>query len=360
MSADSAPYDVAVIGAQLRDIGIEQFVKELRKKPTAKNVPLIVLTQLGATATLTEVEHEVSAQLAKPLRFSELYDCIVGAFSGKADFQSQPRILAKRHLPRGKKILIVDDNEINRFVATEQVEASGFDVDLAENGRQAVEKIMTNQYAAVLMDCQMPVMDGYTAARTVREWEEGSGKHIPIIALTAHAMAGERDKVLAAGMDDYLSKPLRASALEKMLDRYVDVVTANDEAPKSRERTTPHTDDIRHALDPEVRRSTKLCQLFVDQVPPALTDIERALPGDPTRLRERAHKLKGSCLALGADLMADEAEALQHEAEVGDLSQAPARARRLRELFAEVEGLLAKERGRAESLRPERISVNPH
>jgi CheY-like chemotaxis protein/HPt (histidine-containing phosphotransfer) domain-containing protein len=336
------PYDVAVVGAHLRDIGIEVFIKELRQKEAGAQLPLILLTQLGTSATLTEVESEVAAQLAKPLRLSELYDCIVGAFAGKASFRSQPRIPTRKLKAHGKRILIVDDNEINQFVATEQVELAGFDVDVAGNGQKAVELVMAKQYAAVLMDCQMPVMDGYTAARTIRDWERGSGRHVPIIALTAHAMAGERDKVLAAGMDDYLSKPLRAHALERMLERYIGDEPA---APGTLVDGTAPAGIQPNAveLDPDIRRSEKLSRLFIDRVPEGLDELDQAISSDPERIRERAHKLKGSCLAVGAEAMAEEAEDLQHEAELGQTDKARERATRLREQFGRVRELLLVE-----------------
>ncbi|HEY1532736.1 MAG TPA: response regulator [Polyangiaceae bacterium] len=332
-----ARFDIAVIGAQLLDISIESFVKELRATPNAKELPLIVLTQLGATATLTEVEKEVAAQVAKPLRLSELYDCIMGAFVGGNVRTPGPRPRPRGVRYRGKRILIVDDNDINQFVATEQVEQAGFQADVASNGEQAVARVKAGKYAAILMDCQMPVMDGYAATRAIRDWE-GSAAHTPIIALTAHAMAGERDKVLAAGMDDYLSKPLRPHSLERMLERYVGEEEVFDaSAPEPNE--TPAVE-----LDMTISRSARLVGLFVSRVPENLAELESVLAlGDSHRVRERAHKLKGSCLAVGAELMAKEAEALQMEAERGELGVAAARLASLREQYARVAQLLRSE-----------------
>jgi CheY-like chemotaxis protein/HPt (histidine-containing phosphotransfer) domain-containing protein len=330
-------FDIAVIGAQLLDISIESFVKELRATPNAKELPLIVLTQLGATATLTEVEKEVAAQVAKPLRLSELYDCIMGAFVGGSVRTPGPRPRVRGVRNRGKRILIVDDNDINQFVATEQVEQAGFQADVASNGEQAVARVKAGKYAAILMDCQMPVMDGYAATRAIRDWE-GSTAHTPIIALTAHAMAGERDKVLAAGMDDYLSKPLRPHSLERMLERYVGEEEVFDaSAPEPNE--TPAVE-----LDMTISRSPRLVGLFVSRVPENLAELESVLAlGDAHRVRERAHKLKGSCLAVGAELMAKEAEALQMEAERGELGVAAARLASLREQYGRVALLLRSE-----------------
>jgi CheY-like chemotaxis protein/HPt (histidine-containing phosphotransfer) domain-containing protein len=238
---------------------------------------------------------------------------------------------------RGKRILIVDDNDINQFVATEQVEQAGFQADVASNGEQAVARVKAGKYAAILMDCQMPIMDGYAATRAIRDWE-GSTAHTPIIALTAHAMAGERDKVLAAGMDDYLSKPLRPHSLERMLERYVgeeEVFVASGPEPVE----TPAVE-----LDMTISRSPRLVGLFVSRVPENLAELEAVLAlGDARRVREKAHKLKGSCLAVGAELMAKEAEALQLEAERDELSVAAAHLFSLREQYGSVVLLLRSE-----------------
>ncbi|MBN1609581.1 MAG: response regulator [Polyangiaceae bacterium] len=330
-------YDVVVIGAQLRDIGIEAFVRSLRAIGAAKDVPLIVLTQLGASATLSEVEKEVTAQVAKPLRLSELYDCLVTTFAGTSSFHSDHRVRQLNSSRCSRPILVVDDNEVNQFVAVEQVQDAGYDVEVACNGEQALARVREKNYAAVLMDCQMPVMDGYTAARAIRDFE-GDSRHTPIIALTAHAMVGERDKVLAAGMDDYLSKPLRTQSLERMLERYV------GRAKEKEDSVAPETPESVPELDMTVDRSERLSSLFITRVPDNLDELDAAVTaGDAQRVREKAHKLKGSCLALGAGPMAEQAEALQHEAEQGQLEKAAERAGRLRQQYGRVAALLQEE-----------------
>jgi signal transduction histidine kinase/CheY-like chemotaxis protein/HPt (histidine-containing phosphotransfer) domain-containing protein len=341
-SGDAAPYDVAVVGAQLRDVSIESFVRELRALPGAKKLPLIVLTQLGANATLSEVEAEVAAQLAKPLRLSELYNCIQGVVRGHGRDGGAPRWLERRRKTGRGRLLIVDDNETNQYVATEQATQAGFEVDIASNGEEALAKIKEHRYAAVLMDCQMPIMDGYTATRLVREWE-GDGRHTPIIALTAHAMAGERDKVLAAGMDDYLSKPLRPHILENMLERYVSGRTAV--APESG-RTEPSAVE----LDPTITRAGRLSELFIKHAPETLKELDAALAiGDANAARASAHKLKGSCLAVGAGIMGEAAQAAQLAAESGDLEAARGHASELHVRLARVVTLLQGEVTRARS-----------
>jgi CheY-like chemotaxis protein/HPt (histidine-containing phosphotransfer) domain-containing protein len=307
---------------------MEEFVRQMRSLSNGKDLPIIALTQLGTAATLTEVENELAAQIAKPLRLSELYDCIVGTFAGTGIPAPQPRAEKRAVRNRGKRILVVDDNDINQFVACEQITDAGYEADVANNGAEAVTKVKENKYAAVLMDCQMPVMDGYTATREIREWE-GNQRHVPIIALTAHAMAGERDKVLAAGMDDYLAKPLRAHALERMLERYAGGEATEEVESGKRVSLTglePKPKQLVE-LDMSITRSPRLVELFVSRVPENLEELDRSIErGECEAVRAHAHKLKGSCLAIGAEIMAKEAEALQFEAEAKDLDRAEDRA----------------------------------
>jgi signal transduction histidine kinase/CheY-like chemotaxis protein/HPt (histidine-containing phosphotransfer) domain-containing protein len=337
-ASGAQPYGIAVVGAQLRDIGIESFVRELRALPEAKKLPLIVLTQLGANAPLSEVEAEVAGQLAKPLRLSELYNCIQGVFCGGTQGSRAPRALARPSKTARGRLLVVDDNETNQYVANELATQAGFDVDIACNGEEAVAKVKAGRYAAVLMDCQMPIMDGYTATRLIREWE-GDGRHTPIIALTAHAMVGERDKVVAAGMDDYLSKPLKPHTLEHMLARYVREAPAAMVRPAEAEAEAEAVE-----LDPSLSRGAGLCELFIKHAPRTLTALEAALAlGDANAARESAHKLKGSCLVVGAGLAAETACSTQHAAESGDLDSARQHGAELRTLIERVVLLLQRE-----------------
>jgi signal transduction histidine kinase/CheY-like chemotaxis protein/HPt (histidine-containing phosphotransfer) domain-containing protein len=359
------PFDLVVVGARLRDITIESFVKQLREIPAGRKLPLIVLTQLGETATLSEVEKEVAAQVAKPLRLSELYECIMDAFSGgRREQRLTPRPQSRRRSRARGRILIVDDNETNQFVALELVEAAGYDADVAVDGKEAVRMAQERRYAAILMDCQMPVMDGYTATREIRAWE-GDRHHTPIIALTAHAMAGERDKVIGAGMDDYLSKPLKPHSLEKMLERYATggdsgpptappppIVVADDESEPSRAPLE---------LDPTLERSARLSSLFLARTPEILVELEAAVKNrDAQRIRDRAHKLKGSCLAVGAEVLAQMSQAMQFAAEQGTVEGMHERTQEIRAQFDRVSTLLHQELNANGAERSERTSGAPN
>lgn len=334
-------YDVAVVSAQLKDVTFDDFVRRLRCSDCGKGLPIVALYQLGAGSFVREIESELTAQLPKPLRMSELYNTLQIALG--ADHAPSPRKASDAGIPVSVlgKVLVVDDNEINRFVAAEMLEQLGYIVEVAENGAEAIELAKHNDYLVVLMDCQMPVMDGYTATREIRRLEAGSSRHQPIIALTAHALSGERGRVLEAGMDDYLSKPVRPNSLDKMIHRYARI--RGRVAAKPPLGSTLHTETT---LDPTIVRSNKLIELFLKNIPGQLAAMEGAIRcSNSADLRAQAHRTKGSCLALGASLMARTAEGIQKAAEGDDLSSTEALMSELRKQYDVVVIQLEQELG---------------
>lgn len=320
--------NIAVVSTQVADVSFEDLVQRLRTDELTQPMPIIALYQLGHGAKLGQIEKDLAAQLPKPLRYSELYDTLQRVLVGKAPSQNQVRTSERLPLRCDKQVLVVDDNEVNRLVAGETLEAIGYKVALAGNGAEAVEMIKKQEYLLVLMDCQMPVMDGYAATRAVREWEKQVGRHTTIVALTAHALAGEKERVMTAGMDDYLTKPVRASSLDKMIRRYA----SSPPAPEAEPKPAPEA-----ALSANVSRSRRLIELFMKHVPEQINDIDRAArEHNAVDLRAHAHKTKGSCLAFGAPGMASTSERLQRLAEGGDLKQAPELIALLREQYARV------------------------
>jgi signal transduction histidine kinase/CheY-like chemotaxis protein/HPt (histidine-containing phosphotransfer) domain-containing protein len=212
-----------------------------------------------------------------------------------------------RSLRTERPLLIVDDNEINRFVATEQLYELGYRFETVCNGAEAVAAIAHRQYAAVLMDCQMPVMDGYSAAREIRRLEEGGTRRIPIIALTAHAMEGERENALAAGMDDYIAKPVTPVVLDRTLQRFLaKAEPANSQGLPLRAATSLRAArSLSPELDPDVECSARLLELFVNLAPGQLAELrQHVLARDLQAARAQAHKLKGGLYAVGAPRLA--------------------------------------------------------
>jgi len=161
----------------------------------------------------------VDAYLTKPVRRSQLYNALCEAV-GIAVEVAQSSAPSTERRTSGVRVLLVEDNEVNRKLALHMLKRLGCSVDVATNGREAVEKTASHAYDLVLMDIQMPEMDGIEATRRIREREEGSGKHLPIIAMTAHAMEGDRERCLNAGMDDYLSKPVKIERLAQVIEKW--------------------------------------------------------------------------------------------------------------------------------------------
>jgi signal transduction histidine kinase/DNA-binding response OmpR family regulator len=205
---------------------------------------------------------------------------------------------------RGIRILVADDNQVNCEIITEMLAVLGYEVDCVDDGYKAIEAIEQREYAMVLMDCQMPGLDGYEATRRIRSRANGS-KRIPIVAATAHALASERDRSLAAGMDDHLTKPITLAALSAMIDRWV----THESATVSPQVTPEHSVAVESAapsLDPEVTRSVNVVRVFLKHVPTQLELISQAVKtGNSEALSQAAHRLKGSCLMFGATKMAN-------------------------------------------------------
>jgi signal transduction histidine kinase/CheY-like chemotaxis protein len=346
-----AAFDVAIVGAQTGQIGLRDLVLALREASAPRRVPIVLLHQPGTTIPMAGVETEIFTLLAKPLRISDLYNGLQDALTGRRARRDAPRAYNTPATHGKQSVLVVDDNEINQFVAVEQLSRLGCEADVARDGAQAVEMVQRNDYALVLMDCQMPVMDGYQATSAIREHERKTGKHQLIVALTAHAMSGERDRVLAAGMDDYLSKPLRPSSLERLLARYLhnsevpalpDTAVAPVSESGARERPSAH--DQLPILASDVARSGVLIEMCLKQMPQQLAAVEAALsPVALRELRAAAHKLKGSALAIAADGLAELAEALQRKAEQASIEDAALLVTRLHSQYNLVEEALKRE-----------------
>jgi signal transduction histidine kinase/DNA-binding response OmpR family regulator len=319
-------FDIAVVSETHSGTQGQEVTAELREVGGRLCPPVVLLLQHGDSSTRGEMEREIAAQLAQPVRMSELYECLARILV-PGSIRPARRSARPAHAARGfagARVLVVDDNEMNQFVAVEQLRRLGCTVDQAFNGKEAAEKVLAHEYALVLMDCQMPVMDGYAATREIRTREQG--RRTVIVALTAHALQGERDRVLSAGMDDYLTKPVRPVTLQRTLERWI---SQGGPAPTSPEDAVDQAAVVDHG-EPEndveyglQECATELLMLLLDKVPQQLELLDGALAlGEVMETREHAHKLKGSLLTVSAGALANYAEQLQHMAEAGDLNDA--------------------------------------
>jgi CheY-like chemotaxis protein len=231
--------------------------------------------------------------------------------------------------PPGPPVLLVEDNEVNQAVAAAMLRGRGYQVDIVGNGLEALEAVDRKAYAAVLMDCQMPVMDGYAATAELRRRENGHG-HLPVIALTAHALDGERERCAAAGMDGFLAKPVHADELAAELERFTGRVI-----------DTAAIERLREAVGGDAM-VTRILELFVSQASAHVETIAHALTvGDAPAVARIAHTLHGGAAAVGAVAVAAIASRLERLGESGDLSGGPDEAARLSEAFERTRAELA-------------------
>jgi two-component system sensor histidine kinase/response regulator len=321
-----APYDVVLLDAQMPMMDGRDLARAIRADPTLAATRLILLSPTEQSEADAAAEADVAATLPKPVRQSQLFDTI-------AQVIGQPRAAAGRaraapgsavgpgasSSANGARILVVEDSPINRTVALGVLEELGYAAATAENGRQAIEALRQSPYAAVLMDCQMPEMDGYTAAREIRRREPPEA-HLPIIGLTANAMQGDRERCLAAGMDDYLSKPFRPRELATVLERWVgpspaahcsESATAQA-APAAPPAALPDPIDRAHLGRLRPALVAELITLFRQAAPQRVAALRDACQrGDAAALSNAAHALKGEAAAIGAHELEDLCRALE-------------------------------------------------
>ena len=197
-----------------------ELARHIKDSPELSGTHLVVLTSTDVTSAELDSAH-ISAHLNKPVRSAQLHDCLSRVLqpAARVPCPDETGSVERRQPGRGR-VLVVEDNAINQLVARGLLDRLGFVSDLAGNGHEALAALERTTYAAVLMDCQMPEMDGYTATAEIRR-REGAARHIPIIAMTAGALAGDEERCLAAGMDAYLPKPIDSLQLEAVLARWV-------------------------------------------------------------------------------------------------------------------------------------------
>ena len=234
---------------QMPDMDGKTLSRVIKSDPALKETLLVMLTSVGQRGDAAELQKiGLSAYLIKPVRKSQLYDCLVtvlgAARSQGARIAARP-ILTRYGLQEEKKrrarILLAEDNAVNQKVALKILERLGYRADVVGDGKEALAALERIPYDLVLMDVQMPEMDGFEATRAIRDGRaKVLDRNVPIIAMTAHAMKGDRERCLEAGMDDYIGKPVTPTAVKEILDKYLGSKTASKaEQDRSASTETP-------------------------------------------------------------------------------------------------------------------------
>src|SRR3984885_12152732 len=216
-----SPFRVILLDAHMPEVDGFEVAARVKKDPSLRHAAVILLTSAGKREDLSRAKAlGVAAALAKPVKQSELWDAIVTALHVPVHAKTRPSVLRESALSasRAWRILVAEDNPVNQQLALDLLDRRGHSAIVAENGREALSAIEKHKFDLVLMDVQMPEMGGLEATRAIRQKEQSKGGHVPIIAMTAHAMQGDRERCLEAGMDGYLSKPLDPKIFEQTVE----------------------------------------------------------------------------------------------------------------------------------------------
>jgi CheY-like chemotaxis protein len=318
------PFDLAILDMQMPEMDGMALAEKIRKLRSADDLPLVMLTSLGWRESGGQ---DFAAFLTKPIKPSHLFDVLIGIFhkaSGGTGTQAAGATVLTLQPRASGRILLAEDNAINQKVAMQLLARLGYRADVAANGIEVLKSLELRPYDVVLLDVQMPEMDGLEAARRIcRQWPRE--KRPRIIAMTANAMQGDREACLAAGMDDYIAKPVQLTDLESALRRNSGGISRVEEASRSGSSAIDWEviSSLRELETESGDLGIELIELFLNELPGRVESLEKAVSGaDPNNLLRAAHRLKGSSGTLGARHLAAICAELEQKGRVGTVEGA--------------------------------------
>jgi CheY-like chemotaxis protein len=328
---EGRPFALAILDVQMPGMDGFTLAERIRRDPDLAGTFLILLPSAGSRGDAARCrEMGVEGYLTKPVASVDLLECILTVI-GSPRGEERPALATRHSLRESRRrlrVLLADDNPVNRMVGIRLLEKRGHSVVAVEDGRAAVAALEREEYDVLLLDVQMPVMDGFEATARIRAKEAETGRHLPIIALTAHAMEGDRKRCLDAGMDDYASKPIKAEDLFMTIERLVPASGASNE-PCGRPPAAPAGASSidgegllsRSENDRELMR--EIAGLFIEHSPRMLRDLREGLwRRDAQAVERAAREIKGSLDTLAAAAAAEIAWRIEAMGREGDLGGA--------------------------------------
>jgi two-component system, sensor histidine kinase and response regulator len=325
------PYQLLIMDVHMPTMDGFELARRIRQHPEYKNVKLVILTSAGMRSDAIRCRNlSIEAYLTKPVKQSSLLNAI-SMVLGTTEPEVPVPLLTHHTLRenlRSLRILLAEDNVVNQKIAVNLFEKRGHSVVIANDGQAAVaalEMHKNNHFDLIIMDVQMPKMDGLKATALIREREKSDSTHIPIIALTAHAMKGDQEACLAAGMDAYVSKPIKADELFCVIEKLI------GEKTKSFGNLTPDqiskgnifdTEQALESVDGDFDLLREVIAVFSESYPKTMEEIQKAITnGDANQLNRAAHSLKGSVANFGAKYVMETAFKLELMGKNNNLSQ---------------------------------------
>ncbi len=354
-AAAGQPFAAVLVDGMMPEIDGTGLIGRMRAEPSIAGLPVVMLTSAGAPEDPELISSlGILACLTKPARQSDLFDAIMKALGSPAPADPSIPVADSPRPSKGRslRILLAEDHPVNQKVAVRMLEGLGHSMVVAGDGAEALRALRADRFDLVLMDVQMPVMDGLEAVRAIRAGEAGTGQHIPVIALTAHAMPSDRLRCLEAGFDSYLAKPVRRAELEATLASLDE--SATDRGPDTKaiangvqaeSNPAAHRSRIIGALeaacDGDAEFARELAASFLDSAPACLQGIQTAANHpDAHRLASEAHGLKGICRTIGATELADACQNLESAARDGQLEDTGPMVARIEDAWGTVRSAL--------------------
>ncbi len=361
--ASGTPYQICLIDDQMPGIQGESLGRMIKQDEQIKDTVLVLITPFGMKGDAHRLQElGFAGYLTKPIRQSELMDALATIWLSyirgeKPMLVTRHTVYEQRESRKEKqfkaKVLLAEDNFVNQQVAIEILHNLGCDVTIAVDGHDAVEWVKRRQFDIIFMDCEMPRVDGFTAAREIRNIEP-AGKHTPIIALTAHALAGDRERCLSAGMDDYLSKPIETAKVVEILKKWVGELKVEEmdtvfesEPLKYVERvdiSTIPTFDIKKAMEitgGKIKTVKKVAMVFLQHMPARIEEIEKVYEEkNYNELVRLFHTLAGASASISAQKMAYISQTMEQELRGGLVDNVPAGIEEIKREFGELKSIL--------------------
>ena len=351
-AANGAGYDLAIVDLLMPGMDGFELARAIKSDPNIAGVRLVLLTSSGVRGDgATARDAGIAAYLTKPIRQSQLFDCLTMVVSSSTNPSAITPTLVTRHTLQETKqmsdklILLAEDNVVNQKVAVRQLQKLGYRADTVANGREAIEALSRIPYDLVFMDCQMPEMDGYEATRQIRR-REGPTKHTPIIAMTAHALAGDREKSIAAGMDDHITKPVKQQELARLLEIFLpgpDEDSSRFEETGVELRPPVNLDRMYQALGDDSKEIAEILDLYCEQMEQSLFKLDSAIACDSAdEIDLIAHNCAGTSANCGMDALVDPFRELERMGRENQLAGAALLHVRARAEFDRVRLFLAE------------------
>ena len=351
-ASGGSPFDLVILDMQMPVMDGVMLARAIKSEPTIANAKMIMLTSLGEQMESEQLQEVgINACLSKPAKQSCLFDCINDALgtthvtrkhTNEDNFNNGMSENSAPATPVNQvRILLAEDNAINQDVALGQLERMGYSADVVTNGREALDALHRAKYDIVLMDCMMPEMDGYEATIKVREEEKqkNNGSRLHIIAMTANAMQGDREKCITAGMDDYVSKPVQLAELRRALDKWRPSQNSNGHVPAApssapvveSQTTTTSSEpavDVERLVDVTLNKPEKAQRLLTTFLTQA-DEVRQKMPaaiqaGSAKDVKQLAHKLVGAASSLGIVAVVPALVQLEQMGDEGQLDGAEA------------------------------------